>query len=347
MIRAAAVLLAGLSAIHAVSPGLPAQVGRVVDLNVGSPALANHLGDPLERRILVYLPPGYEGSAERRYPVVYLLHGFGAGPRTWLGGEGSYEGLDVASTLDRLIGVGALPPVLVVMPDAKTRLGGSWYAASEVVGNWEAFIADDLVDAVDARFPTVHDPRARGIAGQSMGGYGALRIAMLRPGIFGAVLAMSPVLVEDPNPLGVAGARIALAADPEKLAEAPLPARVLWSRAAAFTPDPQAPPAFARLPFRRDGGDIERVEHLWQRWEAATLSRIASGHVGALRGVAVRLEVGEDDALADEVRRLSEALSALGVDHELDRFPGGHVAGVRRRFENSVFQFFARAFEAR
>ncbi len=321
--------------------------GRVVETTVASRVLANRLGDPLERRVLVYLPPGYDRAHGARYPVVYLLHAFGADPRTWLGGEGSYGGLNVARTLDRLITDGKARETIVVMPDAGTRLGGAWYASSPVSGDWEEFIAGDLVRFVDSRFRTRAGPSGRGLAGQSMGGYGALRIALLRPGTFGAVLAMSPVLVEDPNPLGEAGARIALAADPGALESAPIPARVLWSRAAALSPDPGNPPAYARLPFDEgDEGRVICVPEVWERWTGATLRSLVAAGSSALKRTALRLEVGADDALRGEVERLSRQLEEAGVAHDLEVFDGGHVRGVRRRFERSVFQFFSRAFGA-
>jgi len=336
-----------LSTLFVAAP-VGSQEGRVVEITLASPALANRLGDPLERRVLVYLPPGYDRAEGARYPVVYLLHAFGAGPRIWLGGEGSYEGLDVAATLDRLIAEGGVAEMIVVMPDAATRLGGAWYARSPVSGDWEEFIAGDLVRFVDSRFRTRAGPSGRGLAGQSMGGYGALRIALLRPGTFGAVLAMSPVLVEDPNPLGEAGARIALAADPGALESAPIPARVLWSRAAALSPDPRNPPAYARLPFREgDDGRVIRVPEVWDRWTAATLRSLVPARSSALKRSALRLEVGGEDALRGEVEGLSRLLEVAGVAHDLEVFDGGHVVGVRRRFERSVFQFFSRAFGAK
>lgn len=202
---------------------------------------------------------------------MYLLHGFGSGPRTWLVGRGSYEGLNVATTLDLLIAKGEVGEMIGVMPDAGTGLGGSWYASSPVSGDWETLVARVLVARVDSLFRTRPERSGRGVAGQGMGGYGALRIA--------------------------------LAAYPGALESAPIPARVLWSRAAA--------------------------------------------HRSALERTALRLEVGADDALAGEVERPSRRLGEAGVEHEMEPFEWGHVAGVRERFEGSVFQFFWRVLGAK
>lgn len=347
----AALLIVALPlAFLAVGP-VTAQEGRVEEARVSSPALANRLGDPLERRVLVYLPPGYDDSAER-YPAVYLLHAWGAGPESWLGDDGGYESLSVPAALDSLVGAEAVAPMIVVMPDAVTLLGGSWYAASSTSGDWERFLAEDLVAFVDGRYRTRPVRDGRGVAGQSMGGYGALRLALKRPDVFGAVLSMSPVHTDDPNPLGEPVVRLALEAPlatpggPLRVAvgATPLPARVLWSKAAAFSPDPGRPPVFARLPWRLEAGALGRDEDAWNRWKEDTLRRLAAAHAGALGELVLRLEVGEDDALADEVRRLAADLTALGLSADTVVFPGGHVEGVRARFEESVFQFFTRAF---
>jgi enterochelin esterase-like enzyme len=313
-------------------------------LRLDATSLANLLGDASDREVLVYLPPGYEQDGSTRYPVAYLLHAFGAGPATWLGGTGSYEGLDVAATLDDLIAEGEVEPMIVVMPDAHTRLGGTWYADSPVSGEWERFLARDLVRWVDERFRTIPSRQSRGLVGQSMGAYGALRIGMHHADVFGAVVAVSPLIIDDPNPLGDVGARIALDANTQDLADAPLPARVLWSRATAFSPAPDLPPAYARFPYRVADGEVVVVDEVWQAWRRNSLRALADTHRPELARLRIRMEVGDQDAVAAEVESWSAALGASGVEHELEVFHGGHVEGVRDRFESAVFQYLSRAF---
>lgn len=318
-----------------------AQSGRVVEDTVGSDLLGNLLREPEARTVHVYLPPGYDAAVGRRYPVVVLLHAFGAHSGDWLGTDRGYEGLDVAQALDSLINSGEVGELIVAMPDAHTALGGSWYTSSPATGDWERFIVEDLVAHVDRRYRTRARPEHRGIAGQSMGAYGALRIALRHPGAFGAVVALSPVPVQDPNPLGDAGMRAALEADRTSLGSSSILARVLWSRAAAFSPAPDEPPAFARLPYRIEGDSLVQVAEVWDAWKDATLQELAKQHPDALDGVAVRLEVGSEDPLNGEVSALSRTLRDLGVVHDFVTFPGGHVAGVRARFEGSVFRFLS------
>lgn len=337
-------MVAAVASVAGVFDRVEAQTqGEVVTMIVASPALRNRLGDAMERPVLVYLPPGYHVAAAR-YPVVYLLHAFGAPPETWLGGERSYEGMNVAAVMDSLIAAGEVPPMLLVMPDAVTGLGGSWYASSPVSGDWEQFIAGDLVRQVDQRFRTIANRSGRGIAGQSMGAYGALRIAMRHSTVFSAVAAISPLLAEDPNPLGEAGARMALAADPGALDAAPLPARVLWSRAAAFTPDPDGPPPHALFPYRLERDELRRIESLWVRWQEATLSVLAERHAQGLGRLAVLLQAGDREPIAPELRRFAVRLAVLKIGHEFIEFPGDHVRGVRAQFATTVLPFFVRAF---
>ena len=171
-----------------------------------------------------------------------------------------------------------------------------------------------------------------------MGAYVAMSIAMHRPDVFSAVFAMSPVHTEDPNPLGEMGVAAAMAADIEVLASASIPARVRWSKAAAFSPAPGGPSPFAVLPFGRGGG----IDEVWQQWLRATLNRQVADHADALRRLALRVEVGTHDALGPEVERLSLELTALKIPHECTRFEGGHTAGVRARIETSLLSYFSR-----
>ncbi len=137
----------------------------------------------------VYLPTEYTApkAAEQRYPVVYLLHGVGDNERAWpVYGK-------VAKTADRLIENGSLPPMIIVMPDAKR----SWFVDSAEIGgpgDYATAVRADLVAHIDARFRTVSARRGRAIAGLSMGGFGAMRLGFERPEVYAAVASMSAAL---------------------------------------------------------------------------------------------------------------------------------------------------------
>jgi enterochelin esterase family protein len=132
----------------------------------------------------IYLPDGYS-EPDARFPVVYVLHGFGAGQREW------FHGGRLKETLDRLIEAKEIRPVIAVAPAA----GKSWYVDSAAYGgpgDYETAIVRDLVTAIDRVFPTIADRAHRAVAGISMGGHGALRFAFAHPDRFSAVAALSP-----------------------------------------------------------------------------------------------------------------------------------------------------------
>ena len=159
--------------------GADAQQGRVLE------GQTFH-SDVLDRKwaYTIYLPPGYE-SSERAYPVFYLLHGLGGDHTGWV----RYGRADM--TADSLIAAAAIPPVILVMPDG----GRSFWLDSDPVtgfGAVETALLQDLIPHVDEKYRTISTRRARMIAGLSMGGYGALRLAFRHPELFGAVAALSP-----------------------------------------------------------------------------------------------------------------------------------------------------------
>src|SRR5690606_28539889 len=133
-------------------------------------------GDDPNREVFVYLPPSYASQPERRYPVVYFLHGYSVGAEAYVNLLGLPEAMDEA------IARGARE-MIVVLPDANTRYNGSMYSSSPTNGDWEGFIAKDLVAYVDEHYRTIASPESRGLSGHSMGGYGTLRIAMKHPGV--------------------------------------------------------------------------------------------------------------------------------------------------------------------
>jgi enterochelin esterase-like enzyme len=162
--------------------------GTVERITVRGPALeGNRDGDSAERAVTVYLPPSYAGDEKRRFPTVYLLHGEG-------GSENGFvdQRFALQQSADRLASAQGFSEFLVVTPNATTVKKGSMYASSAASGDWERFVADDLVAAIDGRFRTLAHRMSRGIAGVDIGADAALRIAMKRPEVFANLYAMSP-----------------------------------------------------------------------------------------------------------------------------------------------------------
>ncbi len=137
--------------------------GRLVSSTVHSRALeGNLLGDAADRSVIVYLPPSYDGTPTKRYPVVYLLHGNIHRNTVWT--EGGFQGLNIKTAMDTLITSGTVREMMVVMPDVSNRYRGSHYANSVLTGSWADFIAQELVAHIDARYRTVRSPTGRGRA---------------------------------------------------------------------------------------------------------------------------------------------------------------------------------------
>ena len=172
-----------------------ARPDTVEHIKVHGTALEGNLeGDAVDRDVIVFLPPGYASDRRRRYPVVYALHGYSIGAEQW-----SQE-IHVPQTIEGAFAKGA-KDMIVVLPDSKTVHNGSMYSSSITTGDFENFIARDLVAYVDAHYRTLAARESRGLVGHSMGGYGATRIGMKHADVFGSLyIAHEPVL-----PVGACG----------------------------------------------------------------------------------------------------------------------------------------------
>ena len=168
-------------------PAAGARTGTVEHIIVHGKSLEGNLeGDSPDREVTVYLPPSYAGDQARRYPVVYLLHGYGGRDDTFTGRLAK-----LPESADRLAAAQGFSEPIVVMPNAFTLHKGSMYSNSVTTGDWERFVAQDLVAYVDGHYRTIANRMSRGLAGHSMGGYGAVRIGMKRPDVFSSLYIMS------------------------------------------------------------------------------------------------------------------------------------------------------------
>ena len=173
----------------------------------GASLVGNLAGDSPDRNVSVYLPPSYAKQPQRRYPVLYLLHGFTDSDARWFGLQGQHF-VNVPKAVDAAYAAG-VAEMIVVMPDAFTKFQGSMYSNSALNGDWETFVSRDLVAYVDSHYRTIAKPEGRGLGGHSMGGYGTLRVGMKAPGVFSALYVMSPCCLAARSPAGraVPGAR--------------------------------------------------------------------------------------------------------------------------------------------
>lgn len=301
-------------------------------LKVHGKALEGNLERNAEDRdVLVILPPSYTKSPARRYPVVYALHGYFIGAEQW-----SKE-IHVPQTVEGAFAKGATE-MIVVMPDSKTVHNGSMYSGSATTGDFETFIARDLVAHIDSRYRTLARRESRGLVGHSMGGYGATRIGMKHADVFGSLYIMSPCCLA-PRAMPRAEDEAALAAlkSPEESAKLPFPLRAQLAAASAWSPNPAKPPLYLDLPY----GD--KQQDVLARWAANAPLAFLDQYVGNLRRYrGIALDVGDQDGLKADTQRLHEALDSYGIANSFEIYPGTHVSHVGLRFQDYVLPFFSK-----
>jgi S-formylglutathione hydrolase FrmB len=307
----------------------------------------NPLGDPYERRIPIYLPPGYERGVER-YPTVYFLAGFGGGGTTLLN-ESIWEE-NLPQRLDRLIGCGAVRPLIAVMPDCTTKLGGSQYLNSPATGRYHDHLVHELVPFVDGRYRTLARREQRVVMGKSSGGYGATILGMQQPDVFALVADHSgDKYFELCYKADIPGCVAGLAPyrhSAERFLEGfphPQPERGshwftvvnMLAMASCYSPNPASPIGFD-LPFDEYSGALRA--DVWQRWLAHDPVELAAKHAGALRSLRLYfLDSGRGDEHHLQLggRIYSQRLHALGITHTYDEFAGGH-RNVSHRYDVSL-----------
>ncbi|MFN8586673.1 MAG: alpha/beta hydrolase-fold protein [Candidatus Eisenbacteria bacterium] len=321
--------------------------GRVTIVDFESEVLrGNPAGDPHVRRIPVYLPPSYDDSPAKAYPVLHVLSGFTGRGRMLLNDSTFSPSLD--DRLDALIAAGACEECIVVMPDCWTRYGGSQYLDSTATGRYATHLCEELVPWVDAHFRTRAGREHRGVAGKSSGGYGALVLGMRRPDLFGAVACHSGDLYFDycyrpelPEALGAIQRAGDVRAFLEKFERATQKGKHEFAAyntlgmAAAYSPDPSAELGIA-LPFDLDTGAFR--EDVWARWLEHDPLRHVEACADALRSLKLLyLDCGTRDEyhLHHGARMFARELARLGVPHVHQEFEDGHM-NVGYRYDVSL-----------
>lgn len=314
--------------------------GKVERITVHGKALEGNLeGDSPDRGVTVYLPPSYAADQMRRFPVLYLLHGYGLRDDTF-----TARVANVQESGDRLAAAPGFSEVIVVTPDAFTLHKGSMYSSSVTTGDWERFVAEDLVAYMDANYRTLASRTSRGLAGHSMGGYGALRIGMKRPDVFMSLYIMSACCLaanRDPRPEALAPAEAIKTREQAEAAEATPgfgPSLSLAS-AAAWSPNPGNPPLFLDLPVK-DG----RVRpDVVTKWAANAPLEMLDRYAADLKKYyAVTIDIGTSDTLLGSNRQLHDALIGLHVPHAYEEYDGDHTNRIRERIARNLLPFFSK-----
>lgn len=328
--------------------------GTLKGYEIRSPALAaNLVGDPGGTSVEVYLPRSYQREPARRYPVLYLLHGIEGTSADWT--KPGYSGMTIQALMDSLTAAGSVKEMIVVVPTARNVFAGSYYANSPVTGNWEDFIARELVAWADSAFRTLAVPASRGIAGHSMGGYGTILMALRHADVFGAAYAMSPCClgaVADIGPGNEAWKRMGSFKTVADLQAAEKQGDVypiaIVGMAATVSPNVKKPPLFVDLPYELRGDTVAAVPAVLARWQPA----FPVAQVGASRDMllklrtALRIDYGFDDQfphIPPTVRMLGDSLAAYKVPYRLEGYLGDHRNRIRARMTVIVLPFFSAA----
>ena len=317
--------------------------GKLVYDKVHSLALeGNLLGDSADRSVTIYLPPGYDEDTDVRYPVVYLLHGYTADNTLWTG-SGYIPGLNIKNIADSLIQQGKIKPMILVAPDANNKYWGSWYTNSSATGNWEDFIAQDLVQHVDSTYRTLPQAQSRGITGHSMGSIGALQLAMKHPEVYSAVYGLSGFTITEADWIKDKNAWSPTLSLKEmnQFWGASFFTKAQISMSAAFSPNPNRPPFFADFLFEWIDGELKRVESAWQKWSAQEPAVMVRSHQENLRRLrAIRHDIGTSDS-PEIPRTFAQALTDTGIPHVFEEYPGDHTNRISERMETKVLPFFS------
>jgi S-formylglutathione hydrolase FrmB len=315
--------------------------GRFEEAVIESEALReNALGDPHERPIWVYLPPGYDEDTDRRYPSIYVIQGLTGQLDMWRNRAPFRR--NFPELLDDLYArEDAPPPAVVVFVDCWTSLGGSQFVDSPATGKYHTFLCDEVVPWVDGRYRTLAAPEHRGIAGKSSGGYGAMITPMLRPDLFGGLathagdaLFETCYLLEFPQVVRALRDEYEGSFDRfwEDFSSRPAFSKSTdhelldsWCMAACYSANPDGT---VSLPFDTVTGEL--IPEVWERWLAWDPVRMVPQHAEAVRSLkAIYIDAGKRDEFhldlgADAFRR---ALAEIGVtDIYFELFDGTHMA---------------------
>jgi S-formylglutathione hydrolase FrmB len=323
--------------------------GRFEEHVLESAALReNPLGDPHERPLWVYLPPGYDEDSPRRYPSVYMIQGLTGQLDMWRNRSAFRP--NFPELADQLFASGGVPPCVVVWVDCWTSLGGAQFLDSPGTGRYHTYLCEEVVTFVDERYRTLAAAEHRGIAGKSSGGYGAMVTPMLRPDVFGGLATHAgDALFEVCYLPEVRAAVRALREDYEGSFErfwADFRSRPafakdsddvllnMWCMAACYSADPDGT---VQLPFDVETGIL--IDEVWQRWLEWDPVRMVAGHADALRGMrAIYIDAGKRDEFyldlgAEAFRR---ELEAIGVsDYFFELFDATH-SGIEYRYPGSL-----------
>ena len=331
------------------------QEGRLVREKVHGVSLEKTVtGESADRSVSVYLPPSYDQSPTRRYPVVYLLHGITDTDATWVAPwtKSGDPWQTVPGVMNRGIAEKRFGEMIVVMPDEKTKWGGSFYTNSSVTGNWEDFTVKDLVSYIEGKYRTLARSSSRGIAGHSMGGYGAIKLGMKHPDVYSVVYGINPAVLGWSRDLSIENPAFSFLLTnpvngPEEVMKGGFYALGIVVLGQAFSPNPSRGSLFIDLPFAMVDGKPQPAEPAFSKWTDNMPVHMVDKYAANLRKLrGLRFDSGYEDEfthIPPTARALSAKLTAHGIDHVFEEYNGDHrnrMWGRTGRMATEILPYF-------
>ncbi len=342
---------------------LKREPGRVVVLEHTSSILKdNPLGDPHVRKLAVWLPRGYDGAGNKRFPVLYDLVGFTGSGLSHVAWRAFND--NVPERTARLIHEKKMGDVIIVFPDCFTALGGNQYVNSSAIGNYADYLTREIIPFVDRELRTLASREHRGCFGKSSGGYGAMiqgmkyakywgaianhsgdgffdfvywhdwpntlnelqkyRLPKRKPGLYAALKESRRKGLGDGKDDGRITRFLRSVWKKDKLSAAEVHAIMNLCMAATYDPDRRAPNGF-RVPFNLESG--EPLQDRWRRWQQndpINLVQRYRANLESLRGIYVDCGWRDQYHIHFGTRLLSARLAEAGIKHTYEEFDDNH-----------------------
>jgi enterochelin esterase-like enzyme len=315
-----------------------AQKGTKERIKVHSKSLeGNLIGDPADRDVTVYLPPSYSSNPEKRFPVLYMLHGFTDTDSQWFGWEKHW--INLQDVIEQSLAEGLAKEMIVVMPNAYNRFKGSMYASSVTIGDWETFVTQELVSYVDAKYRTIPTKESRGLAGHSMGGYGTLRLGMKNPDVYSAIYALSPCCMDggaftDPDLM-----KKLESMTPDQLQGTSFFEIAALATSAAFAPNPKNPPLYLDLPVKNGEANQDVINKIIAN---RTLNFVDQYMLNLKKLKAIGIDAGlQDSGISEATKTLHEVLDSYQIAHFYESYEGDHLNRIAERIRINALPFFS------
>lgn len=321
--------------------------GTLVTEHITSEILRdNKIGIDPKRSLSVYLPPGYHDT-NKSYPVIYYFHSLGGSNERMFA-----EGNKIQPLLDKAIASGIIEPFIMVVPNYSSPTLGSWFENSEVSGRWLDYTIKEVLPYVDTHFRTIKHRDSRGLAGEFIGGYGALKFAMLHPDFFSVVYALHPVGTGTGlmPPQGVVDwQRLHKAKTFSELrGDHYAPGFVAMSQ--AYLPNPNRPPFYCDFFVEMENGEPKlnhkNLQKLQANFHLDQLLDVYSNNLRKMRAIA--FDWGRYDMTQSHIysnQAFTRKLDHLGIDHVAEEYNGGAYDKnwiEHGRVEDNMLPFFSR-----